>query len=104
MDMVAQLVAQGSAEWPAMRKVATEMTVNVVTDAITNAIDNRTCCGVVDLSKRVHHSDAGSQYTAIVFGQRLAEDPIAASIGTVAASFDNALAESVNSDDKNELV
>jgi len=85
-------------------KVATEMTVNLVTDAINNAIDSRTRCGVVDLSKLVHHSDAGSQYTAIVFGQRLAEDGIAASIGSVGDSFDNALAESVNSDYKNELV
>lgn len=45
-----------------------------------------------------------AQYTAIVCGQRLAEEGIAASIGTVGDSFDNALAESVNSDYKNELV
>lgn len=41
-------------------KVASEMTVNLVTDAINNAIDNRKRCGVVDLTKLVHHSDAGS--------------------------------------------
>lgn len=85
-------------------KVSSEMTVNLVTDAINNAIDNRKRCGVVDLTKLVHHSDAGSQYTAIVFGQRLAEEGIAASIGSVGDSYDNALAESVNSDYKNELV
>ncbi|MEP9416171.1 IS3 family transposase [Gordonia sp. VNQ95] len=64
-------------------KVATEMTVNLVTDAISNAIYCRKRCGVVDLSKLVHHSDAGSQYTAIVFGQRLAEDGIAAGVSPV---------------------
>ena len=85
-------------------KVASEMTVNLVTDAINNAIDNRKRCGVVDLTRLIHHSDAGSQYTAIVFGQRLAEEGIAASIGSVGDSYDNALAESVNSDYKNELV
>lgn len=85
-------------------KVASEMTTHLVDAAITNAIDCRKRSGVVDLSELVHHSDAGSQYTAIAFGQRLAEARIAASIGTVGDSYDNALAESVNADYKNELV
>lgn len=85
-------------------KVSSEMTENLVTAAINNAIDNRKRCGVVDFSSLVHHSDAGSQYTAIAFGQRLVDEGIAASIGSVGDSFDNALAESVNADYKNELV
>ena len=52
----------------------------------------------------IHHSDAGSQYTALAFGQRLAAAGIAASIGSIGDSYDNALAESVNADYKNELV
>lgn len=43
----------------------------------------------------VHHSDAGSQYTAIAYTTRLSNVGALASIGTVGDSFDNALAESV---------
>jgi putative transposase len=43
----------------------------------------------------IHHSDAGSQYTAIRYHQRLLDAGAIASIGTVADSYDNALAESV---------
>ena len=43
----------------------------------------------------VHHSDAGSQYTAIRYSDRLADVGALASIGTVGDSYDNALAESV---------
>ena len=41
----------------------------------------------------VCHSDAGSQYTSITYTERLAEIGAAPSIGTVADSFDNAMAE-----------
>lgn len=85
-------------------KVASEMTVNLVTEAINNAIDSRHRCGTTDLGYLVHHSDAGSQYTALAFGQRLAEAGITPSIGSVGDSYDNALAESINADYKNELV
>jgi len=43
----------------------------------------------------VHHSDAGSQYTAIAYSERLADAGALASIGTVGDSYDNAMAESV---------
>lgn len=43
----------------------------------------------------IHHSDAGSQYTAIRYHQRLLEAGAIASIGSVGDSFDNALAETV---------
>lgn len=49
-------------------KVATEMTERLVAAAIDNAIESRKRCGVIDFSRLVHHSDAGSQYTAIAFG------------------------------------
>lgn len=42
------------------------------------------------------HSDAGSQFTSIRYGERLAEIGAAPSIGTVGDSYDNALAETVN--------
>lgn len=50
------------------------------------------------------HSDAGSQFTAIRYGERLADIGAAPSIGTVGDSFDNALAETVNGLFKTELV
>lgn len=85
-------------------KVASEMTTHLVDAAVTNAIGSRKRSGVVDLTSLIHHSDAASQYTAIEFSRRLADEGIAASIGTVGDSYDNALAESVNADYKNELV
>jgi transposase InsO family protein len=43
----------------------------------------------------IHHADHGSQYTSIALTSRLAKAGIAASMGTVADSFDNALAENM---------
>jgi putative transposase len=43
----------------------------------------------------IHHSDAGSQYTAIRYTDRLADVDAVASIGSVGDSYDNAMAESV---------
>lgn len=43
----------------------------------------------------IHHSDAGCQYTALRYTDRLADVGAVASIGTVGDSYDNALAESV---------
>ena len=43
----------------------------------------------------IHHSDAGSQYTALRYADRLADVGAIASIGTVGDSYDNALAETV---------
>lgn len=43
----------------------------------------------------IHHSDAGSQYTAIRYSNRLHDVGALASIGTIGDSFDNAMAESV---------
>ena len=52
----------------------------------------------------VHHSDAGSQYTAIRYSTRLLDAGAIASIGTVGDSYDNAMAESVIGLYKNECV
>src|SRR5690625_7179406 len=50
------------------------------------------------------HSDVGSQFTSIRYGERLAEIGATPSIGTVGDSYDNALAETVNGYYKAELV
>ena len=54
-------------------KVATEMTQKLVTDAINHAVDARKRSGATTLNDLIHHSDAGSQYTAVAFTERLAE-------------------------------
>lgn len=52
----------------------------------------------------VHHSDRGVQYVSIKYTERLAEAGIAASVGTVGDSYDNALAETINGLYKTELI
>ena len=53
----------------------------------------------------IHHSDAGSQYTALAFTVReLVEAGIAGSIGTVGDALDNALMESTIGLYKTELI
>jgi transposase InsO family protein len=52
----------------------------------------------------VHHSDAGSQYTAIRFTETLALEGLSASIGTVGDALDNAAAESFMGLYKNEAI
>jgi len=52
----------------------------------------------------VHHHYRGAQYTSIRFSERLAEAGIAASVGSVGDSFDNALAETINGLYKTELI
>jgi putative transposase len=49
-----------------------------------------------DVDGVVHHSDAGSEYTAITYRNALADFGALASIGTVGDSYDNAMAESLN--------
>ncbi len=81
-------------------KAATTMRTDLVLDALEMAIWARG----TRLAGLVAHSDAGSQYTAIRYTERLAEIGAAPSIGTVGDSFDNALAETVNGLYKNELI
>lgn len=52
----------------------------------------------------VHHSDAGSQYTAISFTEALIAAGMAPSIGTVGDALDNALQESTIGLYKTELI
>jgi putative transposase len=42
----------------------------------------------------IHHSDQGSQYTSLAFGQRLRETGLVASMGSRGDCYDNALVES----------
>ncbi len=52
----------------------------------------------------IHHSDRGSQYTSISFGQKLEEAGVVPSMGSVADPYDNAMAESFVATLKRELL
>ena len=81
-------------------RVASHMRTMMVLDAIEMARWSR---GTALTGLRCH-SDAGSQFTSIRYGERLAEIGAVPSIGTVGDSFDNALAETVNGYYKAELI
>jgi putative transposase len=75
-------------------RTAARMPTELPLDALEMALWARGRAGQ-DVTGVVHHSDAGSQYTAIRYVDRLADAGALASIGTVGDSYDNALAESV---------
>ena len=52
----------------------------------------------------IHHTDRGSQYTALSFGKRLEEAGIVPSMGRTGTALDNAMAESFIATLKTELV
>ncbi|WP_106429465.1 IS3 family transposase [Streptomyces sp. SPB074] len=52
----------------------------------------------------VHHSDRGSQYVSIRCTERLSDIGASASVGSVADSYDNAMAEALNGTFKAELI
>ena len=52
----------------------------------------------------IHHSDRGSQYLSIHYTERLIEAGFNASVGSVGDSYDNAMAESINSLYKAEVI
>ncbi len=81
-------------------RVASNMRTETVLDAIEMARWSR---GTRLLGLRCH-SDAGSQFTSLRYGERLAEIGATPSIGTVGDSYDNALAETVNGYYKAELI
>jgi putative transposase len=82
-------------------RVAAHMRTEMVLDALEMA---RTFRGGRRLVGLVTHSDAGSQFTSVRFTERLDEIGARPSIGTIADSYDNALAETINGLYKAECV
>ena len=82
-------------------RVASNMRTDMVLDALEMARRSRGSRRLVGL---VAHSDAGSQFTSVRFTERLDEIGARPSIGTVADSYDNALAETTNGLYKAECV
>jgi putative transposase len=81
-------------------RCASNMRTQTVLDAIEMARHSRG----TTLEGLVCHSDAGSQFTSLRYGERLAEIGAVPSIGSVGDSYDNALAETVNGLYKTELI
>lgn len=65
-------------------QIATHLRTDLVLDALDMAIWRRDFTH----GPLIHHSDAGCQYTSYRYSDRLADAGIAASIGTVADSYD----------------
>jgi putative transposase len=81
-------------------RTAYSMTTDLPLDALEMAIWARN----ERLDNLVHHSDRGSQYTAIRYTERLIDAGAKCSVGTTGDSYDNALAESVIGLYKTELI
>jgi putative transposase len=84
-------------------RVGSSMSTQLVLDALDQAVWTRQREGH-SMDSVVAHTDRGSQYTSIRYTERLAEANIAASVGSVGSSYDNALAESINGLYKTELI
>jgi putative transposase len=68
--------------------MAPHLKTELVLSALDMAVAQRQPSGVV------HHSDQGTQYTSIAFGQRCKEAGVRPSMGSVGDAYDNALCES----------
>ncbi|SDH53182.1 putative transposase [Pseudonocardia oroxyli] len=66
------------------------------TSRVLDAIDKARWSRGTRLDGLRCHSDAGSPFMSVRYGERLAEIGAVPSIGSVGDSFDNALAETVN--------
>jgi putative transposase len=68
--------------------MATHLRTELVLGALDMALGQRRPAEVI------HHSDQGTQYTSIAFGQRCRQAGVRPSMGSVGDCFDNALCES----------
>jgi putative transposase len=68
--------------------MATHLRTELVLEALHMAIQQRSPTDVI------HHSDHGSQYTSLAFGNRCQEAGLRPSMGSVGDCYDNALCES----------
>ena len=68
--------------------IGQSMTAELVLSALNMALQQRKPKDVI------HHSDQGSQYTSIAFGERCKKMGVHPSMGTVGDAYDNAMAES----------
>jgi putative transposase len=86
------------------RVVGWALTTHLRTDLPLEALEMAVWSRAERLDGLIHHSDAGSQYTAIRYTDALAGVGALPSIGSVGDSYDNALAESTIGQVKTELI
>ena len=79
--------------------MANHMRSDLVVDALRMAVARRR-----PETGLIHHSDQGSQYVSLAFGQTARDQGIAVSMGSKGDCFDNAVAESFFATLKKELV
>jgi transposase InsO family protein len=82
-------------------QVADHMRTGLPLDALEMALWRRR---IKKDSGLIHHSDRGSQHVSIRYTERLADAGASASVGSVADSYDNAMAEALNGTFKAELI
>lgn len=84
-------------------QVSTSLRTELALDALDMGLWARQRAGH-DVTGLVHHSDRGVQYRAIRYTERLAEAEAVASVGSKGDSYDNAMAEALNSLFKAECI
>lgn len=84
-------------------QITNHMRASLARDALDMALSARLRAGE-DISGLIHHSDRGVQYRSVVYGEALAESDVVASVGSRGDSYDNAMAEALNSVFKAELI
>ena len=98
---ILDVYAQRIVAWHAQ----TTRTVDLVLRPLQIALWGRNREGhPIEAGKLIAHSDAGSQYTALAWCEKLELDGIAPSIGSVGDAYDNALMESINGVYKSECI
>jgi putative transposase len=84
-------------------QLSTDLRTDLALDALRMGLWTRHRDGQ-DTSGLVHHSDRGGQYVAVRYTERLAQAGAVASVGSTGDSYDNAMAEALNSLFKAELI
>ena len=85
-------------------RATTHMTIPLVLDCLEMALFTRRREGANDFVGLTHHTDEGSVYTSIAFTDRLVDEGIDPSVGSVGDAYDNDLAESQIGLYKSELI
>src|SRR6266849_5290921 len=80
-------------------RVSSSLRSDLALDALEQALHFRDTSDSL-----IHHSDRGVQYVSIRYTEELAKAGIERSVGSIGDSYDNALAESVNSLYKAEVI
>lgn len=84
-------------------QASTSLRTDLALDALDMGLWARQRAGR-DVTGLIHHSDRGVQYRAIRYTERLAEAQAVASVGSKGDSYDNAMAEALNSLFKAECI